>query len=422
MKTHTFLKRIFRAYYSKEDIILPEVKSLRNRECGFIPWDKQIMIRHMEFSTIEEYKKFLIDMGPRHCYVSGADYKNPGNTEMNAKGFLGCDFLIDIDVDHFYTPCKDTHDFWYCKECGESGKGMKTSCTNCKSSKLSSLSWICEECLDIAKNEIKKLVYDFLSTDFLVNEEDIQVVFSGHRGYHLKISSDVFRSLKSEERREIVNYLSGENLSLEIMGLREVGGFIYGFSKRNIGWAEKIITKIEQILTKYTDTELTESLKRIGFSKNYILSFVNSKDDFLKVIQGDSYNIWSIEGFSLKNWTIFLDHIVYIIGVKIDQPVSIDLHRLIRYPGTLHGKSGFKVQELELGELEDFSPLDESNEQLDPIVFAGESTHKIQIIAQTVPVTTFKGQSFGPYFKDEIISVPNHVAIFLLCKDVARLL
>ncbi|MCK4688143.1 MAG: hypothetical protein KAT66_08425, partial [Candidatus Lokiarchaeota archaeon] len=82
----------------------------------------------------------------------------------------------------------------------------------------------------------------------------------------------------------------------------------------------------------------------------------------------------------------------------------------------------FKVQEIFLDEFNDFNPLNESKEKLDPIVFLGKKeTHKIQIIEHDVPETRIKGKKYGPYKKGDIIEVPHHIAVFLLCREVAKL-
>ncbi|GAG86510.1 unnamed protein product, partial [marine sediment metagenome] len=63
-----------------------------------------------------------------HLYSSGSLYLEPDAREMDNKNYQGCDLIVDIDVDHFYTPCKEKHDLWYCKECGAEGTGMPDKC------------------------------------------------------------------------------------------------------------------------------------------------------------------------------------------------------------------------------------------------------------------------------------------------------
>jgi DNA primase small subunit len=421
-----YLKRLFRDYYKEKGKTLPIVNSFSEREFGFIPWSIPTrMIRHVSFSSRENLIKNLFNNGPRHVYSSGAVYLQPENQDMEGKGFKGCDLIIDIDADHFYTPCKEDHDLWQCKECGESGEGIVDRCPKCKKSKFKTLTWICEKCLNIAKFEIIKLIYDFLIPDFGIDLNDMKIAFSGHRGYHLKIENEVIRTLSSDERREFADYVSGENISFEILGFQAKGGTFYRFSKDTIGWAQKIIQKTIEILSK-SDAEITNLLLNhtvFNFNKNYIKSFIISKQDFLNKIQDTkSFILPSIEGFGMKSWDKFFNGVVHEIGVEIDTPVTIDIHRLIRYPGSLHGKTGFKVQEISPDDLDGFTPLDEGNEKLDPIVFESKvhTTQKLEILALKVPATKIKGDIYGPYSKGEIIEVPHHIAIFLLCKEVAK--
>ena len=425
MKDFEYLKRLFKAYYKEKPSEIPFVSDFDHREFGFIPWDSKIVMnRHLSFTNIDSLVYFLINNGPKHVYSSGALYIKPENQEMKNKQYYGCDFIIDVDVDHFYTPCKDDHDTWYCKECKNSGRGMPEKCPDCSKSKFKILNWICKECLNVAKNEIIKLIYDFLLPDFGINIKDIKIAFSGHRGYHLKIENEKLRKLSSEERREIVDYITGENISYENFGLRRIGDNIFGFSRETIGWPQKILRKIEEILRK-PNLEL-ETLfsdkKKFNFSGKKIENFLNYKDNFLNTITNYNKNNWTLFGFNLNDWNKFLVPIVNEIGIEVDIPVAIDIHRLIRYPGSLHGKTGFKVQELLPDEIEAFNPLDEPSKKLDPIVFRSEKaiTQKIEILEPEVPLTRIKGENFGPYKKGEKIEVPHHIAVFLLCKEVAK--
>ena len=42
---------------------------------------------------------------------------------------------------------------------------------------------------------------------------------------------------------------------------------------------------------------------------------------------------------------------------EIDEPVTTDIHRLIRMPHSLHGKTGLAVVPIKLGEFQEFDPL-----------------------------------------------------------------
>ncbi len=422
MNDFNYLERVFQAYYRERSIEIPSVSSFDKREFGFIPWNKEIMIRHIAFNDSTTLNNYLINNTPRHTYSSGAIYLKPANLDMKLKEYQGCDLIIDIDVDHFYTPCKNKHDLWYCKECDKSGKGMIDKCPKCKSLKIKKIPWICDDCLEIAKNEIIRLIDNFLIPDFNIHPKNVNIAFSGHRGYHLKIENEKIRKLTSEHRRELVDYFTGNNISFQILGFEEYRNNFYGFLNNNKDWSNKIIKKIESILINLTNEEILKLFERYGLNENIIKSFYNSRDYFLEIIRNNNQNLWNIEGFGMKKWKTFLKAIVHEIGIEIDEPVTIDIHRLIRYPGSLHGKTGFKVQEISIDELYDFKPLDESNEQLNPIVFEStENNQKVEITALEIPEIRIKGSSYGPYFKGEEVEVPNHIAILFLCRGVVRL-
>ena len=424
MSEYSYLNRLFQKYYDEKRDEIPEVNSFQKREFGFIPWNKQIMIRHLAFEKLSDFRNRLALEGPRHVYSSGTLYKVPDHLDMKEKEYLGCDLIIDIDVDHFYTPCKDDHDIWYCKECGFTGKGMPDKkCKKCGNNKFKTIAWVCNDCLEIAKQSIVKLINNFLIPDFGLEESELNIAFSGHRGYHIKVENEKIRLLSSEGRREIADYLSGNNISFELLGFRAISNNIFGLRRENIGWSQKIIDKTIEILNG-PNLDFEHLMMKFGFGKEQIKSFQNYKQDFLDVISNkSSHNVWAIEGFNKISWLKFLNGIVGEIGVEIDEPVTIDIHRLIRYPGTLHGKTGFKVLELTLNELNEFSPLNERNESLDPIVFYSKNVNqKIKIIENSIPSTKIKGERFGPYKQGDIIEVPNHIAVMLLAKEVATLL
>ncbi|TFG02713.1 MAG: hypothetical protein EU542_04380 [Promethearchaeota archaeon] len=415
-----FLIRTFKDYYKKNAANLREVSDFTKREFAFLPWDKSIMLRHMGFENIDTLNQYIINSAPRHVYSSGTLYKHPEIPNMEKKGYEGCDLIVDIDVDHFYTPCKDDHDGWYCKSCLKNGKGMPPACPECGSLKLKRISWICEKCLDIAKKEVQKLLFNFLIPDFGIDQNSVMIAFSGHRGYHLKVEDESLRPLSSEARREIVDYLTGENLNFELLGLRTRSGIVYGISQKNLGWARKLNNEIQLLLTQ-SDMAIEHFLLNIGFKKNHIKSFLNYKDTFLETFRNSELNDWSIEGFDINKWKIFLKGIAKRVGANIDEPVSIDIHRLIRYPGTLHGRTGFKVQDLSIEELEEFNPLDASNISKDPIVFEQEGIEiNLKIVEEFVPATKIKGITYGPYDQGDKIKVPKHIAVYLLCKEVAE--
>jgi DNA primase small subunit len=96
------------------------------------------------------------------------------------------------------------------------------------------------------------------------------------------------------------------------------------------------------------------------------------------------------------------------LPARIDTVVTTDIHRLIRMPGTLNGKTGLKATTVPLDQLEEFDPFNE------PIVFEG--TQKIEITE--APQFRLRDQTFGPYV-DQTVELPTAAAILLVAKGVA---
>ncbi len=421
-KSFNFLKTSFSNYY-KDTYNGVMVDSFSNREFGFGLWEK-VFFRHKSFTIRDQFSKFLSEKSPRHVYYSASIYSNP-TYEMDLKDRQGCDFFVDIDADHFETSCKQIHDYWVCKDCGNMGRGSTSECPNCSNDEsrpnIKNNYWLCDKCLEASKKQLQNLIYDFLIPDFDINLQDCRIAYSGHRGYHLLIKDQHIRSLSSIERTEIIDYLTGNNISFNVLGLKKEYNSIYGLSKQYSGWEGKIMKYFENMLITFTDRELTTFLEDCSLSFYLIEGFLNYRNNFLKLISNNKKFLWSIEGFQINDWSLILQGIANKIGVKIDRPVSLDLSRLVRYPNSLHGKTGFIVQALNIADLDDFKPLDESSPHLDPVFFYSNKHHKLKIIQTIVPEITIKGKRYGPFMKDEVIEVPNHIAIFLLCKEVAEM-
>ncbi|MEM3265004.1 MAG: DNA primase catalytic subunit PriS, partial [Thermoplasmata archaeon] len=167
----------FENYYKNLKVHLPP--RFTAREFGFMFFDKDYVSRHIKFSREVEVRDFLITRVPSHAYYSTAYYKVPDANSMDEKLWLGADLVFDLDADHVPSAKDKTY----------------------------------EQMLENIKEELKKLVNNFLISDFGLNENAINIFFSGGRGYHVHIRKDDFISLKSKERREIVSYIRGSGLT-----------------------------------------------------------------------------------------------------------------------------------------------------------------------------------------------------------------
>ena len=128
-------------------------------------------------------------------------------------------------------------------------------------------------------------------------------------------------------------------------------------------------------------------------------------------------NIWEkkapfnvIKGLGQKTWKKIALYGLKSQTAAVDTVVTTDIHRLIRLPGTLHGKTGLKVTKISLDDLDCFDPLNDS------IVFDGNK----KIFINEAPCFRIGKETFGPY-KQETIELPMAVVIYLICKGVANI-
>ena len=93
---------------------------------------------------------------------------------------------------------------------------------------------------------------------------------------------------------------------------------------------------------------------------------------------------------------------------ETDEPVTCDVKRLIRLPGSLHGKTGFKVKKLTLDTLSDFDPL------VDTIVFSDEM---VKVLLNKPFSISIKNDRFK--LEAGVQTVPKYLAVFLIGRKLA---
>ena len=367
------------------------------------------MVRHLSFKNELELNNYLKNKVPLHAYYSSAYYKFPNAEDMDSKEWIGADLVFDIDADHIPTPCKDEHDKWTCLDCGYSSTGMAPeSCPKCKSKRIKAETWLCEQCLDVAKNETFKLIDEFLVADFGISIHEMSINFSGHRGYHVHVYSEVVRKLSQDARREITDYIRGIGFSPKI----------YGFTGRDLienpldladpGWRGRLARGIYDFISR---ADLND-FKKLSIRSRTAKKIIENRDLILKSLESNP-PIWpSISGISMKTWSKIAQYVVKVQGSHIDERVTTDIKRLMRLPETLHGKTGFKVKSLSYNELENFDPL------VDAVVFRrGE----VKVHVHECPELTINNETYGPYNNEDVI-IPLALAVYLLCKGAAEII
>ena len=382
----SLILNLFRQFYKKAEF---KVSSIESREFGFLFFKKSSMLRHVGFSSVSELKHFVLSKIPAHIYYSCALYQHP-KAKMGQKGFLGADLVFDIDADHLPAKCRVKHDRWFCLTCGMTGLGVKPErCPACRGKKIKALTWFCEECLSLAKEHTVKLV-DFLQEDFGFSSKNVKIVFSGHRGYHVHVAIKEVQKLNADERREIVDYVMGNNL--------KVNPFTFGIIQQ--GWRKRIA---EEIATLLNDNKL---LKELKIPKNTLKSLIQNRKIILKTLKKGTLPRlkWVGEGM----WQKIISFAVQRRRVLVDGVVTVDLHRLIRLPGSLHGKTGFKVTVV--SNLESFDPF------VDAPVFR-EGFLKVKV--SHFPGITLLGKKYPPAH-NTVLTVPKALGVLLVLKGVGE--
>ena len=397
-----FVAEQFSQWYRRNSGKIPAPIGIEQREFAFITFHGKGMHRHIALPTIEEMQRYLRNTGPMHSYHSSSYYTNP-TADMSQKGWLGADLVFDIDADHFDLPCQKEHDRWWCRNCDEHGTGHPPEICKCGKAQFRTETWLCERCLQAAKYETQKLI-DILITDFGVETEYLITNFSGNRGYHVHVHSDTFKPLDQNSRREIVDYIMAIGLEAEYQG----------FSRRNRGAKSTFAEggwrgRTGRAIYDYLSTVSEEEIRALKLGKNTTSNITNSRDEILDtlVTKHPSNVIPLIDPKSLDK---ILGEALKLQASEIDTVVTTDIHRLIRMPNTLHGKTGWQVQNIPYGQLPSYDPLRRA-----VIIRGGE----VNLEFSHAPKIKILDTVYGPY-EDEEATLPLEAALFFLCKKGAR--
>ncbi|MCW3994171.1 MAG: hypothetical protein NWE85_06390, partial [Candidatus Bathyarchaeota archaeon] len=251
---------------------------------------------------------------------------------------------------------------------------------------------------------------DMLMRDFGFSEKGIRVFFSGHRGYHVHVESEVMRTLDGIARKEIVDYVTG--LGLDV--------FFYGLSKKSLretpssqvsplselGWRKRIALDMQNFILNAKE----ENLRKIGLKKNIVETILQNRDIILKNLSKGTWG--AVRGIGFETWRKIAKHSAKLQSAKIDTVVTTDIHRLIRLTGTLHGKTGLKKVEFPVSTIDGFDPFKRA------VVF---KTGAVTVLVSDAPEFRLGDEVFGPY-KKQRVELPTAAAVLLVCKGRAEVI
>jgi len=383
-----FVKNRFREYYETNEIDLPD--RFGRREFAFVLFDSKGMFRHISFYKKANFINFLKEKSPAHAYYSSAYYKKPDAQTMQEKDWMGAELIFDLDSDHLVGAEKMTY----------------------------------AESLDQVKKEFYKLVDDFLMNDFGFDEKHMDLYFSGGRGYHCHVRDPKILGLDSNERREIVDYITGRDLRDSLIfheqstGIKSYGDHSFPSGKtlkmptpNEPGWRGRISRGIIEIVSEIRKSENpTEKLQEYGVKKTDAEKLMNdlSDDRVERIKDGLLDQSKTIRKFFLNN--ALRKTAVSMSAGETDEPVTCDVKRLIRLPSSLHGKTGFKVAKINLDNLNDFEPL------RDAVILPDEPV-KVEL---NKPFSIKMKEDFN--LKEGEQEVPSYLAVFLIGIKVANII
>lgn len=403
--TLSFMRDQFREYYRKESATIDSPRGFTDREFAFLLFDEKAMFRHIGFDAESVFKDYLKDLAPAHVYYSSAYYSVP-EADMDKKGWKCADLVFDIDADHIQTNCKAAHDRWACRGCGKEGYGSSpSSCPKCGSASLEVETWMCENCLESAKDETLKLL-EILEQDFgFALEKESTINFSGNRGYHVHVYQDDAKHLTQFARRELIDYIRGVGLEAVYHGFS--GRTTSTANPRRSGWSGRLGKSLYRLFLKAD----ADTFARFGISTEIADMLVQSKEDIMKeIMQGQVSQLLRL--LTSRN-AAFFDRLIQeaatLEGSAIDTVVTADIHRLIRLPMTLHGKTGFKASNVPIKDLEGFQPLKKA------VAFSQGS---VKIHVSRAPEFRIGDEIYGPYHNQDV-EIPLAPGMVLLCKGLA---
>ena len=390
-------------YYQthSESIQLPS--AIKQREFGFIPLDRKVMLRHRSYADAETLIGFLTSHAISDAYYSAAYYGNP-EASMEEKGWLGADLVFDIDADHIPTPCDKIHDSWTCSNCGFAGKGSPPQkCPTCSGSKFEAKTWTCDVCLESAKSETIKLT-EMLAEDFGFSDKEIKVYFSGNRGYHVHVESESVRALDSLARKDIVDYIIGLGFRTKLHSVIDAKQRVL-VDRDARGWKRRVAYGVEAFLASATAGQI----ETMGLGKRSADFLNRNKGKLLETLRKSSRI--DVKGVGPRNWEKIIGWIVYQQSAKIDTVVTTDIHRLIRLAGSLHGKTGLLKMKVPLTGFDVFDPVKEA------VAFRNG---QLAVDVDEAPKFRIGDRVYGPFKNNVRMELPTAAAIFLCCKGAAR--
>jgi len=396
-----FLKSKIKEYYKSNRV---EIKDIEKREFGYGTYGKKIANRHVEFRNNDELNWFLQNEAPFYLSYSVAYYELPGAKPMQAKRLLGGDMIFEFDSDDIPTDCKKVHDTWQCTKCGENGKGYVEKCPNCNANTKTE-EFVCDYCIDATKKQTKK-IYNALIDDFDFSSKEIKIMYSGHKGFHIKIISPEVYDLKQNQRTELMNYFSEDGLNFRALGFVEDEKGSIKYIGKNFGKGQKYLNYAITAIQNYDLPELT--LLFDSYTRT-IKKVANCKAEVVAELQRGIFPKLKEDSVSL--WYNFLDNLKQQQKLMIDKQTTIDIHKIVRAENTIHAGAMLLSKVIEIDSIDAFNPFIDASPY---------SSGTLRIHLKKVPKLLLNGSIYGPYSEGEEVELPYNIGAYFVAKGVTN--
>jgi len=374
------IKQLIKKHYSQNEVLLPP--DFPKREFMVYFFDKPTPKRYLAFKTKKDVQEYLVKNVPKHLYHSVCAFESPGDR----KGWLYADLVMEFDLDKYYEKGK-----YHCP-IGHS------------------IDIMCNECYLFCNQEAMKLT-DILLNDFGLQEQDINIAFSGHRGFHITLPSKEFQDMTPSERTSLVSYIMAENIDPKHIGfrplLRKKKWVWEGPSIHKTGWRKRIVKATAAWLEGKNYTTFVEA----GLTKKgaYLLSKIDNPSKHASL--GDWATAFP-SGLMPSDVYQIVRLACQQYRVELDTLVTHDIKRQFRTPLSVHGGSGLIVQPVKIKDIGDFNPfLMASMEKGDREIVLTKD------IKQPIPMGE---QNISGKTGDKIL-VNSGAALYLVCRGLASI-
>lgn len=388
-----FLFKAFRKYYRVNTPIMPD--RFTRREFGFMFFDKNYVQRHMGFGRPEELDRFMYGQVPSHSYYSTSYYRKPNAPTMDEKEWMGAELIFDLDADHL-----------------DGAKEMTYS-----------------EMLVQIRSEMMNLVDSFLLGDLGFSEDQVHITFSGGRGYHAHVRTPDVMGLGTHERRELVDYITCSGLSIDwVFPYNKVAtskvalgnGVRTNVAKDRLippadagGWKLRMRNGLLDVVEEFCTRDVKEIRKEYPSIKGSDKQSITKAQEELVRNRAFMFekNTMAVVSQTTQNMLVKImkEDVAYRLSGEVDEPVTADIKRLIRLPGSVHGKSGLRVTPITREELTHFDPL----QMAVPDVYTDDP---VKITMRRDSELDMKGEHLVLRGETE---VPEFAAIFLVGRKMA---